>query len=73
MFMLRSSASPTVASSPNRLSLSSRAHLTMFVHVVYFCLRPDLTPAGQGVNAIRDIPSAGEVVARLWKECLDAT
>jgi nitronate monooxygenase len=29
--------------------------------------------AGQGVDAIRDIPSAGELVARLWKECLDAT
>ena len=28
--------------------------------------------AGQGVEAIRDIPSAGELVARLWKECLDA-
>jgi nitronate monooxygenase len=28
--------------------------------------------AGQGVDAIRDIPSAGELVARLWKECLDA-
>jgi nitronate monooxygenase len=28
--------------------------------------------AGQGVGSIRDIPSAGEVVARLWKECLDA-
>jgi nitronate monooxygenase len=27
--------------------------------------------AGQGVDAIRDIPSAGELVARLWKECLD--
>jgi len=29
--------------------------------------------AGQGVDAIRDIPSAGELVARLWRECLDAT
>jgi nitronate monooxygenase len=29
--------------------------------------------AGQGVDAIRDIPSAGELVARLWKDCLDAT
>jgi len=29
--------------------------------------------AGQGVDAIRDIPSAGELVARLWKECLDLT
>ena len=29
--------------------------------------------AGQGVDAIRDIPSAGELVARLWKECLNAT
>lgn len=28
--------------------------------------------AGQGVDAIRDIPSAGELVARLWKECLNA-
>ena len=28
--------------------------------------------AGQGVDAVRDIPSAGELVARLWKECLDA-
>ena len=28
--------------------------------------------AGQGVDAIRDIPSAGELVARLWKDCLDA-
>ena len=28
--------------------------------------------AGQGVDAIRDIPSAGELVGRLWKECLDA-
>jgi nitronate monooxygenase len=28
--------------------------------------------AGQGVDAIRDIPSAGELVARLWKECIDA-
>jgi nitronate monooxygenase len=28
--------------------------------------------AGQGVDAIRDIPSAGELVARLWKESLDA-
>jgi len=28
--------------------------------------------AGQGVDGIRDIPSAGELVARLWKECLDA-
>jgi nitronate monooxygenase len=27
--------------------------------------------AGQGVDAIRDIPSARELVARLWKECLD--
>ena len=26
--------------------------------------------AGQGVDAIRDIPSAGELVTRLWKECL---
>jgi nitronate monooxygenase len=29
--------------------------------------------AGQGVDAIRDIPSAGELTARLWKDCLDAT
>jgi nitronate monooxygenase len=29
--------------------------------------------AGAGVDAIRDIPPAGELVARLWKECLDAT
>jgi nitronate monooxygenase len=28
--------------------------------------------AGWGVDAIRDIPSAGELVGRLWKECLDA-
>ncbi|HEV8150112.1 MAG TPA: nitronate monooxygenase [Gemmatimonadales bacterium] len=28
--------------------------------------------AGQGVGAIRDIPSAGELVARLWRECLHA-
>ena len=28
--------------------------------------------AGLGVDAIRDIPSAGELVARLWRECLDA-
>jgi hypothetical protein len=28
--------------------------------------------AGTGVDSIRDIPSAGELVARLWKECLDA-
>jgi nitronate monooxygenase len=28
--------------------------------------------AGQGVDAIRDIPSAGELVARLWRDCLDA-
>lgn len=27
--------------------------------------------AGQGVEAIRDLPSAGELVARLWKDCLD--
>ena len=29
--------------------------------------------AGQGVNAIRDIASAGELVARLWREGLDAS
>ena len=28
--------------------------------------------AGQGVDAIRDIPSAGELVPRLWKDCLEA-
>jgi nitronate monooxygenase len=28
--------------------------------------------AGQGVDAIRDIPSAGELVERLWRECLAA-
>jgi hypothetical protein len=28
--------------------------------------------AGQGVDAIRDIPSAGEVVERLWRECVEA-
>jgi len=28
--------------------------------------------AGMGVDAIRDIPSAGEIVVRLWKECVDA-
>ena len=28
--------------------------------------------AGQGVDAIRDIPSAGELLSRLWKECLGA-
>src|SRR5262249_25665670 len=28
--------------------------------------------AGEGVEAIRDLPSAGELVERLWKECLDA-
>jgi nitronate monooxygenase len=26
--------------------------------------------AGTGVGAIRDIPSAGELVERLWKECV---
>jgi nitronate monooxygenase len=29
--------------------------------------------AGEGVSAIRDIPSAGELVARLWRECLGAS
>ena len=29
--------------------------------------------AGTGVDAIRDIPAAGELVARLWTECLNAT
>lgn len=28
--------------------------------------------AGQGVDAIRDIPSAGELVERLWRECVQA-
>jgi nitronate monooxygenase len=28
--------------------------------------------AGQGVDAIRDIPSVAELVARLWKDCLEA-
>ena len=28
--------------------------------------------AGKGVGAIRDLPGAGELVARLWQECLDA-
>jgi nitronate monooxygenase len=28
--------------------------------------------AGQGVGAIHDIPSAAELVERLWQECLDA-
>ena len=28
--------------------------------------------AGQGLDAIRDVPPAGELMARLWKECLDA-
>jgi nitronate monooxygenase len=28
--------------------------------------------AGEGVDAIRDIPSAGELVARLWKECVNS-
>lgn len=28
--------------------------------------------AGQGVDAIRDIPSAGDLVRRLWRECLEA-
>jgi nitronate monooxygenase len=28
--------------------------------------------AGQGVDAIRDVPSAGELTERLWKECLEA-
>lgn len=28
--------------------------------------------AGEGVDAIRDVPSAGDLVARLWKECLAA-
>jgi len=28
---------------------------------------------GQAVDAIRDIPSAGGLVAGLWRECLDAT
>jgi nitronate monooxygenase len=29
--------------------------------------------AGRGVDAIRDVPGAGELVERLWKECLTAT
>jgi nitronate monooxygenase len=28
--------------------------------------------AGKGVGAIRDIPSAADLTARLWKECIDA-
>jgi nitronate monooxygenase len=28
--------------------------------------------AGQGVDVIRDIPSAGELVERLWRECVQA-
>ena len=28
--------------------------------------------AGRGVDAIRDIPSAADLVPRLWRECLDA-
>lgn len=28
--------------------------------------------AGLGVEAIRDIPSTADLIARLWKECLDA-
>ena len=28
--------------------------------------------AGLGVDTVRDIPAAGELAARLWKECLDA-
>jgi nitronate monooxygenase len=28
--------------------------------------------AGEGVGAVRDIPPAAELVARLWKECLAA-
>ena len=28
--------------------------------------------AGEGVDAIRDVPSAAELVVRLWKECLAA-
>jgi nitronate monooxygenase len=27
--------------------------------------------AGQGVDAVRDIPSAGELVVRLWQECVN--
>ena len=29
--------------------------------------------AGRGVDAIRDIPSAVDLVPWLWRECLDAT
>jgi nitronate monooxygenase len=28
--------------------------------------------AGEGVGAVRDIPAAGDLVARLWKECVTA-
>jgi hypothetical protein len=28
--------------------------------------------AGEGVGAVRDIPAAGDLVARLWKECVMA-
>jgi hypothetical protein len=28
--------------------------------------------AGEGVGSVRDIPSAGDLVARLWKECVAA-
>jgi len=26
--------------------------------------------AGEGVGVVRDIPAAGDLVARLWKECV---
>jgi hypothetical protein len=29
--------------------------------------------AGQGISAIRDIPKAGEVVERIWNECVGLT
>jgi hypothetical protein len=28
--------------------------------------------AGEGVGAVRDIPAAGDLVTRLWKECVGA-
>jgi len=28
--------------------------------------------AGQGIDAIRDIPPVDELVGRLWRECLEA-
>ncbi len=29
--------------------------------------------AGQGVDDVRDLPGAAELVNRLWAECLDAS